>query len=365
MKEIICLSNEPWSATPGRTQQLVTRLRDARILYFSPAASMRDATWRKPGRKVRPNLTVFTLPPVTVQNERLEGIFRLGQQRLGRFIQEQADRCRFHSPLLWTCCPAHVHLLDQLEYSGLVYDCDREWTRLPAHWEGALAHAADVVFVASPELRERLSPCSSNIALLPNGVNFPLFSGEREGEEQRRDPFPGLYGPILGWAGTIHADLDLSPLVYAAQARPRWTFLLLGDRSSPNPWLARLRRLPNVILQDRCPLTEVPEFLWRCDVLLNFLRKSRPYSDVIPGRIYEYLSTGKPIVSMLWPDQVERFPDVIYAAHSPEELVRLCDCALAEDRRWVYQRRQNYGARAAWSLRTGEVQRILDTAGLL
>ena len=363
MKEIICLSNETWSSTPGRTQQLVTRLRDTKILYFSPAASLRDPSWHKPGRKVRPNVTVFTLPPVLIQDERFTQVFRLGQQRLGRFIQEKADRHRFRDPLLWTVSPAHVHLLDQLEYSGLVYDCDREWDELPPPWEGTLAHTADVVFAASPELRERLSPCSANIALLPNGVNYPLFSGATK--TQKRELFPHLRGPVLGWAGTVHADLDLSPLLYAAQVRPDWTFLLLGRRDSGNPWLRRLRRLSNVILENPCPLLEVPEYLERCDVLLNFLRASQPYSDVVPVRLYEYLSTGKPIVSMLWPDQVELFPDVVYGACSPEELVRLCRQALEEDRGWVCSRRRDYGAAAAWGRRSGEVQRILETAGLL
>ena len=42
MKQIVCLSNEPWSPSPGRTQQLVARLKDVQVLYFSPAESWRD-----------------------------------------------------------------------------------------------------------------------------------------------------------------------------------------------------------------------------------------------------------------------------------------------------------------------------------
>ena len=363
MKEIICLSNEPWSNTPGRTQQLITRLRDTKILYFSPAASLRDGSWRKPGRKVRPNVTVFTLPPVLLPNERFAHMFRMAQQRLGRFVQEKAERNRFRDALLWTTNPAHVHLLDHLEYTSLVYDCDREWDELPGPWEGTLAHTADIVFAASPQLQERLSPCSANIALLPNGVNYPLFSGQTGTPKHPR--LTQYSGPMLGWVGTIHSDLDLSPLLYAAQARPDWTFLLLGAKDSDNPWLGKLRQYSNVILAPMCPLMEVPEYLERCDVLLNFLRTTQPYTDIIPGRIYEYLSTGKPIVSMLWPDQVERFPDVIYGAYNQEELVRLCTQALAEDRTWVDQRRRDYGAAAAWTNRSAEVSRILSTAGLL
>ena len=37
MKQVVCLSTEPWSPTPGRTQHLITRLKDAQVLYFSPS----------------------------------------------------------------------------------------------------------------------------------------------------------------------------------------------------------------------------------------------------------------------------------------------------------------------------------------
>ncbi len=361
MKAIICLSNESWQSSPGRTRQLISRLRDTKILYFSPASSPRDRRWREAGRKVRPNVTEFVLPPLLIRDERLSPLFRIGQQKLGRFIREQAQRQRMTAPLLWVTSPTYVHLLDHLEYSGLVYDCDRVWDELPGPWEGTLAHTADIVFAASPGLRDRLAPCSSNIALLPNGVHFPLFSRHPVCARRSRS----FSGPVLGWIGTIHADLDLSPLLYAARLRPDWNFLLLGQQVPGNPWLPALRKLDNVALVDRCTLPEVPDYMDRCDILLNFLRDSQPYSDVIPVRLYEYLSTGKPIVSMLWPEQVEHYPDVIYGAKTSAELVRLCHQALSEDRGWVSSRRRDYGAAAAWSIRGEEVQHILTTAGLL
>ena len=42
MKQIICLAGQPWSSSPGRTQQLLSRLRDTQVLYFSPAAGRLD-----------------------------------------------------------------------------------------------------------------------------------------------------------------------------------------------------------------------------------------------------------------------------------------------------------------------------------
>lgn len=359
MKQILCLSNEPWSSSPGRTQQLIARLKDTQILYFSPFAGRNDRFAGPKGRQVRPNVTAYSLPPLPLHiQERYSALFRLERRRLGRFVADRAARHRFREPLLWTTNPEHVHLLDDLDYGGLVYDCDRDWEDLPPSWEGSLAQAADVVFAASPLLKQRLAPCSSNIALLPNGVNFPLFSSPDSSSR------PRTHGPVLGWEGTIWEDLDLEPLLYAARMRPDWTFLLVG-RQEDNPLLPRLRRLNNVILTGPKPLSELPEWLHRCDVFLNFVREDRPYEDVVASRLYEYLSTGKPVVSMLWPDQVERFPDVVYAAYDDQEFLTLCQHALAEAPGFVSQRRRSHAAAAAWPRRAAEVARILGTAGLL
>ena len=361
MKQILCLSSEPWSnKLPGRTQQIVSRLRDAQILYFSPAQTPTDKSFLKKGRKVRPNVTVYTLPPIRFPiSEWNRLLFQRAWNKIGRFVQDTAARRRFSEPLLWTTHPRHIHLLDRLEYGALVYDCYRNWEGLPSHWEGSLAQVADVVFVASPLLSERLSPCSSNIALLPNGINLPLFTPD----VPHTDPLPGVTAPILGWCGTIREELDLSPVLYAAQARPDWGFLLLG-RSESNPYLKHLEALSNVFLPGALPPSEVPDWLYRCQVLFD-LQMDRPQDDVISPRVYEYLATGKPVVSMLRPGQVEQFPDVVYGAYDEEEFVTLCSHAMEEAPGFVYQRRQNRAAEAAWPKRVGEVERILTTAGLL
>lgn len=362
LKQIVCLSNEPWSPSPGRTQQLVARLKDVQVLYFSPAESWRDQRFRGKGRAVKPNITTYTLPPLLLPvDERYGELFQLGQRKLARYIAGKIAKHRFRAPLLWTTCPEQVHLLDRLNYDGLVYDCDREWDDLPPAWEGVLSSTADVVFAASQGLADRLSPCSSNIALLPNGTAYPLFAKAARPPEDRP---PRRTAPTFGWAGTIHPDLDLSPVLHAAHAHPEWNFLLLGRRE-PNPLVKKLKRLPNVSFLPPCPQMEVPAYLARCQVLMDFLREEQPDSDVIPTRIYEYLSTGRPIVAMLWPDQVEPFPDVVYGAHSNREFVTLCEHALEELPSLVTQRRLDHGAQAAWSVRAGRVSRILATAGLL
>lgn len=347
MEQIICLADRPWSSIPGRTQQLMSRLKQADILYFAPDSPAGE-------QRVRSNITVYGLPQLP-QLPQLTGV---ELRRQGRFIARTAARRRFTAPLLWTTHPRQVQLLDALPHEGVIYDCFQEWAKAPSQWEGALARAADLVFAASPELADRLSPCSDNIALLPNGVTYPLFSGD-----DRPAP-PMASGPVLGFAGALTDDLDLSPIFYAARQRPNWTFLLLGeDRGAP--LLPRLRKLPNIKTAGPVSLSAVPDYLFRCHVLLDLIHLDQAYSGVISTRMYEYLSTGRPIVSMLPPDQVEPFPDVVYTAHDPEEFLLLCCHALEEAPDFVRTRRMSHGRSAAWSRRAEEVSRILYTAGLL
>ena len=360
LNQYLCLANEPWQGVPTRTQQLLTRLRGAQVLFFEPPAPPGSRAHKRPGRRVRPGLTVYTLPPVLDVDEQHSYFFRRRTGKLSRFILRAMDRHRFREPVLWCTCPDQVHLLDSLPRRALVYDCDREWTGFPLRWESDLALEADLIFAASQGLADRLSPCSDNIALLPNGANFAMFHREDRDEpwELRR-----LTHPVLGYAGTIWRDLDLTPLIRAAQAHPNCTFVVVG-RQEGNPQLPALTSLGNVALLGECHPAELPGYLDGFDVCLNLLRTRQRGSDVLSPRIYEYLSTGKPIVSMLFADQVEPFPDVIYNAHTPQEFSRLCGRALAEQGDWARRRRQDYGAASAWSRRADQVARILETIGL-
>ena len=356
MKQILCLSCTPWRTIPTRTQQLMIRLKDAQVLFFEPPGRR----WKDPGRNMRPGLTVYTLPPVLEAEERHRLLFRRHYRKLANYIQRRMDRHRFREPLLWCTSPEQVHLLEYLPHRGVVYDCYRDWEDFSPVWESDLALAADVIFAASPGLRHHLAPCNDNIALLPNGVNHLMFT--RPNAECPRE-LAGIPGPVLGYCGVVWEDLDLVPVAAAAGELPGCTFVFLG-RVEDSPMVRHLERFPNVRFLGRRPPVEVPDYLARFDVCLNLRRWSEQYDDIIPTRVYEYLSSGKPTVSMFYPEQVEHFPDVVYGAHSPEEFARLCRRALAETGDWARLRRQEHGASAAWSVRAQQVTRILAAIGL-
>jgi len=357
MRQIVCLASHPWSSHPSRTQQLMVRMKETQILYFSPARSRDDQGWREPGRELRPGLIAYTLPPAPNEDLGRGFLFRRGWQRSARFLQTCLERHRFREPLLWCDSPAGADYLSAIAYRGLVYDCAQIW---PAHQEAevTLAGEADVVFAASPELAHRLSLFNSNVALLPFGCNYPMFAKD---DLPRPAELKGLSGPLLGHVGTLWPDLDLTPALTAARSHPDCSLVLLGEDRG-GPLLPRLLELPNVRWLGPVEPLDLPDYLCAFQVCLYLLRRSE--RDVIHSRLFEYLSSGKPIVAMLRPGQVEHFPDVVYGAQSPAEFSLLCGRALTEQNPWALERRREYGKAASWTQRAQQVRQILESIGL-
>lgn len=360
MRQVVCIAAEPWTVLPTRTQQLMSRLEDAQILYFEPPSSLSSDGWKRPGRKLRSGVIVYTLPPSLTQTAVGRFLPHRDAGRAGRFVRSKMEKHRFKEPLLWCSTPLGAQFLGTLPYRGLVYDCCRDWPDYPDAWESELASQADVVFAASPDLVRHLSPCSSNVTLLPFGCNYPMFAKD---ELPRPSRLRSLRGPVFGYAGTLWPDLDLTPLLKLAESRPDCHLVLLG-RDAGCHMLPRLLEYPNVHVLGPVEPVDLPDYLCSFDVNLFLLRRDRLYDDVIPPRMFEYLSVGKPIVAMLRPDQVEHFPDVVYGAHTAAEFSDLCSRALAEAGDYARLRRREYGKAAAWSVRSAQVRQILEAIGL-
>lgn len=359
MKQLLCLSHTPWQAAPNRTQQLLGRLTDVQIIFFEPPAPHGT---RKPeqGRRMRSHITVYTLPAALPVGR----IRRLSQKRaitrVDDFIQEIIRKHHFRNPVLWCTAPEQVSLTGLLPHSGMIYDCHREWGDAYLDQESELTGSADVVFAASPGLVARLSPCSDNIALIPNGVNPLLFD---RGEFSPPDNLAILSEhTVLGYVGDLTSQTDLKPLLAAASAQRGWVFLLMGRVTKPVS--DTLSRYKNIILTGPINTVELPDYLSLCDLLFDLTQEDQRGCDILPERVYEYMATGKPIVLMAEPEDAEPFPDLIYTAYDHTGFLRRCRKALEGEPEELAQRRKDCAAQCAWAVRAAEISRILESTGL-
>ena len=359
MKQILCLSYAPWRARGARAQQLLARMADAQILFFEPAPS-KGAPTPKQGRRVRSHITVYTLPaPLPGPGE--QSVF--ARRRLDKttdFIQQTMRKHHFREPVLWCTAPTHAHFLDRLAYRGVIYDCHRFWDEAFLDMESDLTCHAEVVFAASKGRIKRLSPCSDNIALLPNGVNPLLFIQQ----EQSAVPsvMSGLPGKlILGRVGAVTGKVDLKPLLHAARHRPEWTFVLMG--SATRQAIQTLKDQDNIVLTGAVNSLDLPDYLARCDVLFDLFRMDRQGSDVVPPTIYEYFAAGKPVVTVADPSIPDPFPQLIHSSYDGEGFLRACREALEEDARFSSQRRA-FAQHSSWANRADQVASIFQATGL-
>ena len=203
-----------------------------------------------------------------------------------------------------------------------------------------------LVLVSPGVHAERVASLGKPAVPLPYGVDFEAFNSAAE----RNLPFPddlfNVKNPIIG--GHLN-HLDLKTVEAAANARPEWSFVFLNRLSAPH-------ELPNnVHFVGEKPKAHLPAYISRFDVCVNIANPSL----ASPEHLYQYLASGKPIVSSPHPAQALDYADAIYLAGTPEEFIALCKKAIGERDAWKARRRVEYGRAARWDARAAELERTI------
>ncbi len=381
MRQIVCISTTNYDPIPTRKQNVMNRLSDAEVIYIDPPvtwiAPLKDARakerlslWKKPGRRVRDNVTVYAAPPVLPFYNKYRWINRWNQKRQAAFIRKKMKEHGFSDAYIWCYSPASCDCVDLLPKRALIYDCvDRhsayQGMITPAvvdKMEEDLARKADMVFCTAQGLYETLAPYNRNVEMIPNGAAYELFSQVAEGEAKPVD----RQHPVFGFVGMLQECIDYGCIEALAKAYPQGKIQLIG-RTLPGVDLSALEKYDNIELLGLLPQKELPEKMRGFDVCLNIFKGGRLSKDVSPLKFYEYLATGKPIVSTREPLQVADFSDVVYVASGMEEFLAKCAQALSESepqRLHNAKKRMEYGRRCSWDERVKQMEQALSDRGI-
>lgn len=382
MKQIVCLATSPWYPIPTRKQQVMGRIPDAEILYFDPSVSLlaplKDKNartqlraYKNAGVKPQENITVYSLPPVLPFFNKFRWINRLNQLRVARFIRRKMREHGFTQPVLWVYSPVTADAVDHIPHSALIYDCvDRHSAygglmnpALVDREELELAGKCDAVFATAAPLAERLRAANSNVHFIPNGANFERFyqaSQQLAPPEDIRD----IPHPIFGFVGALQPCIAYDFAVAAARAHPEWSFVWIGAEKAGAD-LAELKTLENVHFLGLRPNESLPAYLSQFDACLNLFAKSDLSKDVSPLKFYEYLATGKPIVSTRQPDQILQYADMIHIADSADDFIRCCAAALADTEPARTRQRIEAGRDCSWDARVAQMRAVLKDGNIL
>lgn len=270
--------------------------------------------------------------------------------------------------LLWLCHPLQVFALDAFSEPALAcYDWTDDWVEfdwLPVEDANQLVEQndrildeANLVLAVSQELYRRAKAVNPNTYRAPNATDVSVL-GQEEAEGAFPPDLAGLRPPIVGYIGQIGDKIDYALIQALAEARPTWSLVFVGNVwSTHRQEVDALARLPNVSFVGQRAYHELAGYLAGFDVciiphLCNALTRSMD-----PIKLYDYLASGKPIVSTPVAG-VERFPDVVYVGSTPEEFIAGVDEALQEDER-LKARRRAYAQENTWPRRAAEIWETL------
>lgn len=188
---------------------------------------------------------------------------------------------------------------------------------------GEIIKHATIVTAVSQHLVDSIENIYTTKAnILPNGIDINMFIHKPE-YDKPIDELIEYERPLYGFVGALTSWIDFELLLKLASEIQKGTLVLVGpviESAVPRELLKKLSEHKRVTFLGARPYDQVPHFLHQFDVLLlprNYLPHSLA-SD--PLKIYEYLATGKPIVSTSIPS-VKRFSDIIYVCDTHSDFI--------------------------------------------
>src|SRR2546422_3047709 len=142
----------------------------------------------------------------------------------------------------------------------------------------------------------------------------------------------------------------MEPMMDVARERPDYTFVLLGGLSDVD--VSTLEALPNVRLLGLQPYETMPQYLYHFDACIIPFKINTITEATDPVKVYEYLSAGKPVVSVALPE-LSSYSEYLYIAKDKDDFVAQLDRAVMEDDDDMVARRISFASQQTWSERYG------------
>jgi len=273
---------------------------------------------------------------------------------------------------LWVYTQHSAGLIGRLGEEFVVYECVDDFTAtrglVRSSTIGALEQdllsMVDQVIVTHAGLQQAKSGISRRLALIPNGADLKHFSLAVHQDTVPPKEVSGLPKPVIGFHGWIQYWIDFDLIAYAARKRPDWSFVFIGP-IEPLARVNKVRSLSNVYFLGKMPYENIPALIAGFDVCINPFVIDKLSDTVSPIKLYEYLASGKPVVSVDMPAARE-FADLISIVHTPGEFVSALEEQISSNEKETVvhdmEARQKAVANYSWDARFKQVEDVVGNS---
>lgn len=348
-RDIVILSTQDWDYSPTRKHHFARMFaaQGNRVLYVEQQMHWagwlidlrrqfsRAWRWLRGPRPVANGLWVYTLPLVLPFFQMSARINWLNNLFLLPVLKWQLRRLGFAAPILWAYTPHAADFVGRLGEQAAVYTCVDDFTSSRglvspdtiARLERRLIETVDLLITTAPALHESRRRYARQAALVPNGVDVEHFARAASANLAVPPAVADLPRPIVGFVGRINYWIDTGLLARIARAHPEWSLVLVG----PTDLLAKmkpLRGLANVHVTGRVPYADVPAYVKAFDVCVNPYLADGVAEHCSPLKLYEYVASGKPVVSVDMP-AAHTFEGLVEIAADADEFLPLLERVVA------------------------------------
>ena len=339
-QDIVCFApGDWWGMNPSCTTHIMKRLAEKnKVVYVNPISSDLLGMRARGGpsariirklksilkfvRKVSCNLYVVSPIFLPVQGtlipDKINNTLTTMQLKLLQFF------LKVKKPLLWVeniraadfvshfnCQLVVYHVSDR--FDECPYTRNKEKLRLR---EETISQKSDLTICVSEKLYGWKKDLNANVYYLPHGVDFGLFreAVERNIYLEELDRIPK---PIAGYFGTMTANNDVELLLYCTRKLPDISFVFAGQISGGD--YSKLLKMPNVYYLGRLPYEKIPFLCAGFDVCMLQWKMSNWIRYCNPLKLFEYMASGRPIVSVHIDEVAEKYSNVISIANNKEE----------------------------------------------
>ena len=170
---------------------------------------------------------------------------------------------------------------------------------------GFLYRKASHIAVVTPAFKDHLirywAVPAEKISIIENGVETDLFGPANTDADLKKEL--GVEGKFLAcYVGTMGMAHGLDTIIEAAKnlrsTLPNAMLLLVGEGADKEriQSLAAAETLSNLKLVDQQPRERIPAFINASDVCLVLLKKTELFKTVIPTKMLEFMSCGRPVI---------------------------------------------------------------------
>jgi len=350
--DVICFPVIDWNFRFQRPQQLSTQFARAGHRVFYLRTTFHDCGPEPLTRNIADNIYEIEMPGPTSLN--------LYQDEMdGEILDElrpALDEFRLRAGISEALCLVDLPFWAPLAVAAqekwgwrILYDCMDEHSAFSSNnpamirWEEELIAKSDLVLATSKLLYQKITLHNENALLVPNGADFDHFS-----HVPLMHPLRELTRPIIGYFGAIAEWFDVEMVRSAAMARPDWQFVLIGHTYGSD--VSPLETLPNIHLLGEQSYQLLPSYLHEFDVACIPFLLSPLTEATNPVKFYEYLSAGKPVVSVVLPE-LNEYRDYYYPVWNAADFVKQIGVALEENSPEKIEARVELARENTWSRR--------------